>query len=1080
MNPSLKTNKEYNFDVSFLKECKKSSASAYENLSFLLEALENEFSRKQAGEFLFSLVDFFESSKSPESFQQNFHFSFSRIPLKTETNKVDELILLQLPSIFAPEEWSYTFYEGIARYSVSEFYDKTVSELGTGNGWISIAIAKRCLPKKIYGLDINPKAIMCAKLNTYLNGMNQQGEIIIDEEGKTLLDRIEFHTSDLLDYCLSNSIKLDHIVGCIPQVLNPDPDMPLNVLDNASDEFLHSLSNYCAQQGYVEDQFGLGLIAKALEQAVELITPSAKIIMNMGGRPGTAVLDRLFTRRGFEVKKVWHRKIIQASDTEIKPLVEIERQTKHRFEFFMGINSTEPISAKTAMVYAEKGGEIAHSLTVYEAKLRNHTIVKPIFNLLKNPVYNSAKSALDLAYTDNQIADEKTAFLGELSNQLIHSSYFPYQETDGDPTLKERISEFLNSYYFIPLSEKNFLISPNTTTFVKNIIDLYQPKLAIIDKDFSNGLPNEWLTSLPGENDSPSIIEAPSQVNLTINLMKKLKPEIVITRFAEFENKSPDTLIRLIEAAKETNTRVFIDISNYMDLSSSPENNAVFQYLAENKLPLHCAVIGGLVKNLVYQELQICFLLSENKDLIDSLTFTAEFNYSRTPLLTQWYYSQILFDLLRFHLPSTKISGQGEFRPLQKENEVFRKQFINEDSKSVKAFTHPAIVGNQFHITSDTVRLDYGENCLSTPDSFKVDLFEAFARQHFSIDEINPAQEIKALLFHRYSINPKIDAHLIYSSGVAPLFGAIAETCRNEGGTILFPYGTYGYFIATCMFYNTSYKIIETKEEDLFKISAKSLEAILRGTKNAWIFLNLPVVNPTGAQYSANEIDEILSVCRKHKVKPIIDTIFSGLEFDKNVIYPNLENYFKEEGSNEDILILGGISKEFAAGGIRFGYAYTRNDDLKQNIKSKLLSEPYDTVKYSCKKLYEKLAANDNTLMNELDFQRKLLKDRAETLTNVLNKTGWKTLPSQGGLFLVAKPEFYIGKSIKFKKDEVDKEIIISSESVSEALYYTTGLLINNSSWTEIPDYCRFVLSVEEKDFTNGINKLSDFYNLFK
>ena len=27
----------------------------------------------------------------------------------------------------------------------------------------------------------------------------------------------------------------------------------------------HSLSNYCEKQGYVEDRFGLGLLAKAIE-----------------------------------------------------------------------------------------------------------------------------------------------------------------------------------------------------------------------------------------------------------------------------------------------------------------------------------------------------------------------------------------------------------------------------------------------------------------------------------------------------------------------------------------------------------------------------------------------------------------------------------------------------------------------------------------------------------------------------------------------------------------------------------------------------------------------------------------------
>lgn len=61
----------------------------------------------------------------------------------------------------------------------------------------------------------------------------------------------------------------------------------------------------CAfSQGFVEDQFGLGLIARALEESIQVIKPAGSIIMNMGGRPGQAVLERLYERRGFSIRKV--------------------------------------------------------------------------------------------------------------------------------------------------------------------------------------------------------------------------------------------------------------------------------------------------------------------------------------------------------------------------------------------------------------------------------------------------------------------------------------------------------------------------------------------------------------------------------------------------------------------------------------------------------------------------------------------------------------------------------------------------------------------------------------------------------
>ena len=61
---------------------------------------------------------------------------------------------------------------------------------------------------------------------------------------------------------------------------------------------------------------------------------------------------------------------MQASDTDILALVEIENNSPHRFEFFMGRVSEEPISARTAWAHAKSGGEISHGLSVYSCQLR--------------------------------------------------------------------------------------------------------------------------------------------------------------------------------------------------------------------------------------------------------------------------------------------------------------------------------------------------------------------------------------------------------------------------------------------------------------------------------------------------------------------------------------------------------------------------------------------------------------------------------------------------------------------------------------------------------------------------------------
>jgi methionine S-methyltransferase len=67
--------------------------------------------------------------------------------------KRQKLTMMEIPSIFVPEDWSFTFYEGINRHPDSFFRDKTVAELGCGNGWISIALADKWGPLKVVWKD---------------------------------------------------------------------------------------------------------------------------------------------------------------------------------------------------------------------------------------------------------------------------------------------------------------------------------------------------------------------------------------------------------------------------------------------------------------------------------------------------------------------------------------------------------------------------------------------------------------------------------------------------------------------------------------------------------------------------------------------------------------------------------------------------------------------------------------------------------------------------------------------------------------------------------------------------------------
>lgn len=1061
----------------FLKKCSESSNSAYENLRTLSESSQSAEARGEARRFLTRLMAQCEEL-CPDSDEclRKYHFAFSRLVLNSEGGEEKTLRLLQLPSIFTPEEWSFTFYEGLARYSNSEFQGRSICELGCGNGWITIALAARTLPQQIIGLDINPRAITCAKLNLLLNSLDDSGTPILDVEGKTLLQRVEFHTSDLLSYPIKNKVMLDRIIGCIPQVLSPEPMTASHfVAEDADDSFLYSLSNYCDKQGYIEDQFGLGLIARAIEESIEISKPSAKIILNLGGRPGTAVLERLFLRRGFSIKKIWSTKVWQAEDTDIAPLVEIEKMTPHRFEFFTSLTSDEPICAHTAGEYLSKGGKIAHSLSVYEATITFPAPIKSVFKLIRQPDFKDSRNGIDLSFSNEEIAEEKINFIGSLAEWLQNKPNLPYADTEGESTLRRQIAQFFRSYWKIPWTAKSIFVAPDRKSILSNFMHLLSPKLILVERELIRLLPEKMLNRTEGDQQSlQQVVEAPKRVDEICKLIDALEPQLVVTSLQDFECKTSDAFIRLSELCKRKKTKLILDLSHQFELSSQPESHGILSHLSDQRLSDHIVLIFGLVNNKVYKDLELGFLISENETFLKNMSASAELTYSRTPLLVQRYYARIFADLLNFQLSDLRQAKNSTLRiPLKSESS----ESLKLASYVEKAFSHPAVTCIDLPITSETLRLDYGENCLQSPPQVHASIMESFLRQNISIQETNCERPIIEMISNRFGLSLTAEKHVVLGNGVAPLFAAFLEFMCERKQTLLMPRGAYGYFKAACDYSDVKYEIIATAERNRFKLTVGELDSELSRSGAKWLYLNAPVVNPTGAIYSNGELLDLLEVLSRHDCGLVLDTIFSGLEFQN--IYSSfklniLQNTNESSRQRIPIVLLGGLSKELAAGGLRFGWAASHDEEVLQNVKLRLSSSPHPTVRYAARRIISALNDPMHPIQSHLQQQKTILKERGQKLASRLISLGWSVLEPEGGLFLCASPSKHLSLSSETDKHSA-RTIQASADKIAEALFRKTGLLVNSATWTGLPSHLRFVLSVEDDVFEMALKKLGEF-----
>nr|Q9SWR3.1 RecName: Full=Methionine S-methyltransferase; AltName: Full=AdoMet:Met S-methyltransferase [Wollastonia biflora]AAD49573.1 methionine S-methyltransferase [Wollastonia biflora] len=1075
----------------FLNHCSQSGDSAYSALRSLLERLEKPDTRTEARIFLAHLQKKLDNDGASQRCLETYHFQIQDIYLDrnegTGYQNRKKFTMMVIPSIFMPEDWSFTFYEGINRHPDSIFKDKTVAELGCGNGWISIAIAEKWLPLKVYGLDINPRAVKISWINLYLNAFDEDGQPVYDSESKTLLDRVEFYESDLLSYCRDNHIELERIVGCIPQILNPNPDaMSKLVTENASEEFLHSLSNYCALQGFVEDQFGLGLIARAVEEGIDVIKPMGIMIFNMGGRPGQGVCKRLFERRGLSVNKLWQTKILQASDTDISALVEIEKNNPHRFEFFMGLVGDRPICARTAWAFGKACGRISHALSVYSCQLRHPNEVKKIFEFLKNGFHDISNS-LDLSFEDDSVADEKIPFLAYLAGVLKDGSRFPYEPPTGNKRFRDLIASFMKTYHHVPLSTDNVAIFPSRATAIENSLRLFTPRLAIVEEHLTCNLPRQWLTSLEIEQtrdsktpiDGITVIEAPRQSDLMIELIKKLKPQVVVTGIAQFEAVTSSAFEHLLRVTREIGSRLFIDISDQFELSSLPSSIGVLKYLARTPLPSHAAIICGLLRNRVYTDLEVAFVISEEQTIFDALTRTVELLQGNTALISQYYYGCLFHELLSFQIPDRRQTAEREAENV----EASDIDMIGFSSSAISVLSQSEL---SVRVTekSSLLHMDVDQIFLPTPTPVKAAIFESFARQNVTETECDVTPILRQFILNTWNFSVEHSAEFIYADFPLALFNKLVLCCIEEGGSLCMPAGSNGNYAAAAKFLNANIMSIPTEAEVGFKLTAKQLSSVLETVHKPWVYISGPTINPTGLLYSNEEMKSLLTVCARYGARTIIDTSFSGIKFNSQDWDGwNLDASLAGLTGNPSfsVCLLGGLFFKIPTGGLSYGFLVLKSGFLADSFRSSFsgLNKPHNTVRYTAKKLLE-LGEQKGNLTGAAQGQEKLLATRLKRLKETLENCGWEVIEARGGVSVIAKPSAYLGKNIKLEKDGSTWVTKLDGTNIREAMLRATGLCINGPSWTGIPDYCRFTFALEDGDFDRALDCIVKFNQLVK
>lgn len=252
--------------------------------------------------------------------------------------------------------------------------------------------------------------------------------------------------------------------------------------------------------------------------------------------------------------------------------------------------------------------------------------------------------------------------------------------------------------------------------------------------------------------------------------------------------------------------------------------------------------------------------------------------------------------------------------------------------------------------------------------------------------------------------------------------------------------------------------VIDTREEDNFKFTAKELEAAITDKTKALI-LNTPS-NPTGMVYSKDELFSIAEVVKKHDLYVISDEIYEHLIYDMDRP-PSIATI---DGMKDRTIVVNGVSKTFAMTGWRIGYTAANEEitSLMANVQSHYTSNPNSIAQVAA------LAALTGP-MDSVIAMKKAFNERRLYMVERMNE-----IPGVSCI----KPEgaFYVMMNISaLKGKKIDGKVIETSDDFAGAFLEKELVAVVPCSGFGNDNFVRWSYATSMDNIKKGLDRLEKF-----
>jgi aspartate aminotransferase len=292
--------------------------------------------------------------------------------------------------------------------------------------------------------------------------------------------------------------------------------------------------------------------------------------------------------------------------------------------------------------------------------------------------------------------------------------------------------------------------------------------------------------------------------------------------------------------------------------------------------------------------------------------------------------------------------------------------------------------------------LGQGEPDFDTPDNIKEAACRAIAAGATKYTPLDGTPELKRAVQRKFSVENGLEFDIteitIAPGGKQIIYNAFMATL-NAGDEVILaaPFWTSYADIVTIA--DGKPVPVPCREANGFRLAADELEAAIT-PHTRWLLLNSPS-NPSGATYSARDLQALAEVLRRHpNVWLLSDDIYEHLVYDEDKPFATMLQVAPDLRGRT--LTMNGVSKAYAMTGWRIGYAAGPKELVKAMaiVQSQSSSNPCSISQMAA---VEALTGPQEILAS----RRAAFKTRRDLVVAMLNETKGLTCRTPEGAFYV-------------------------------------------------------------------------------